>query len=69
MGLYGRDHYRGVPESDLPDAMVEIRRQTGVAILKTEKGCFDMVIHFCPWCGARIGKRRDELPRGTDPFN
>ena len=26
MRMYGRDHYKGVPESELPDAVIEVYR-------------------------------------------
>jgi hypothetical protein len=67
MRLYGRDHYRGVPESDLPDAMIEIHRDVGAAMLKTTSDHFDMFIQYCPWCGAGIGKTRDQLPKDFNP--
>lgn len=66
---YGRDHYKGVPERDLPDALVERHPAVGAALLLTPTGRFDCFIQYCPWCGSRIGKERHELPEGFNPFD
>lgn len=55
MGFYGRDYHKGAPDSDLPDALIELHRDTGAAMLRTPAGRCDLSIQFCPWCGARIG--------------
>ena len=69
MRSYGRDHYKGVPEADLPDALIEMHPKAGAAMLLTQSGRFDCVIQFCPWCGTRIGKEAQELVRsGFNPF-
>ena len=66
----GRDHYKGVPESELPDALVELHPAAGAAMLLTPSGRFDCFIHFCPWCGTRIGKEGQELIHsGFNPFD
>jgi hypothetical protein len=67
MEMLGRDHYRGVPESELPSALIEIHGRAGAALLRTESGEFDTFIYFCPWCAKRIGKDPSELPLGFDP--
>lgn len=54
MGFYGREVHKGAPESDLPDALIDLHRDTGAAMLRTPAGRCDLSIHFCPWCGARI---------------
>jgi hypothetical protein len=60
MKLYGRDFYKDVPEADLPDAIIEVDNERGVAMLQTQPGFFDLAIQYCPWCGARItGNRSD----------
>ena len=64
----GRDHYKGVPESDLPDALVELHPAVGAAMMLTPSGRFDCFIQYCPWCGAHIGKEPHELPKGFNPF-
>jgi hypothetical protein len=53
MRFYGRDRYKGVPESDLPDALVEVDRAARKAFLLTSSG-FALSIQNCPWCGASI---------------
>ena len=69
MRSYGRDHYKGVPEADLPDALIEKHPKAGAAMLLTQSGRFDCFIQFCPWCGTRIGKEAQELVRsGFNPF-
>lgn len=69
MRCKGRDHYKGVPESEMPDALVELHPTVGAALLLTPTGRFDCFIQFCPWCGTRIGKEAQELARsGFNPF-
>jgi hypothetical protein len=70
MRCRGRDHYKGVPESDLPDALIELHPAEEAAMLLTPTGRFDCFIQFCPWCGKRIGKDAQELVRsGFNPFD
>ena len=70
MRSYGRDHYKGVPESELPDALIEVHRTAGAALLRTQTGEYDCFIHYCPWCGTRIGKEAYELLHsGFNPFD
>jgi hypothetical protein len=58
---WGRDRYKGVPESELPDAIVEIDRKSGTACVRSSySNAFDTLIYFCPWCGARIGKHPED---------
>ena len=68
MRSYGRNRFKGVSETDLPDALVQVDRNANAAMLLTPSGRFDMFIQHCPWCGAHIGKRPDEL-RGYNPFD
>lgn len=66
----GRDHYKGVPESDLPDALIELHPKAGAAMLLTPSGEYDCFIQFCPCCGKRIGKKPQELIHsGFNPFD
>jgi hypothetical protein len=67
MKLYGRDHYSGVPENELPDAIIERHPAVGAALLLMPSGRYEMYIQHCPWCGARVGKDRQDLPTGFDP--
>lgn len=61
MASFGRDRHKGVPEDELPDAIVEIDRKSGTAYVRpTYSNAFDMLIYFCPWCGTRIGKHPDD---------
>jgi len=65
----GRDHYKGVPESELPDALVELHPSARAAMLRTPRG-FTCFIQFCPWCGTRIGREAQELVHsGFNPSN
>ncbi len=61
MQFLGRDRFAGIPESDLPDAIVEIDRKSGTAWVRpTFSDDFNTLIYHCPWCGARIGKHPDD---------
>lgn len=67
MRFFGRDHYQGVPEAEMPDALIEFHRDAGKAFLRTGRGEFDTYIFYCPWCGARIGKHPSELTGNSEP--
>ena len=64
MRANGRGHYEGVPQTDLPKALVEWHRDTGAVMLLTPTGLFDCFIQFCPWCGTSIGKYPSDLASG-----
>lgn len=67
MRSFGRDHYKSVPESDLPDALIEIYRNSGTAALFAPYGA--VAIQFSPWCGSRIGKDANALiAQDRNPF-
>src|SRR3954453_19122707 len=61
MRSYGRDRYKGVPEAELPEALIQVDRDADAAMLLTPSGRYEMFIQHCPWCGARIGKQPHEL--------
>jgi hypothetical protein len=62
MRLYGRDHYKGVPESDLPDAIIEVHGDENRWMMAYRDQGFSMEIHYCPWCGAHLSPTHRPRP-------
>jgi hypothetical protein len=54
MSFYGRDHYSGVPEAELPDAIIEHFREEGRWRMDYRGEGFLMEIYHCPWCGVAL---------------
>ena len=62
MRVYGRDYLPGVPESDRPDALVEVWPDSGGAVMHAHHG-HSVWIYHCPWCGSSLGAPPDIFPK------